>query len=147
MTRSIKAGHHVKSADGTLYTVTYVGPQYDAARGGYSTEEYAELLPREYGGDSITLPVSELTRVTDPRSRRPPIEGMPEQRPICQWCGVKLTPWTRTHEEGVGNARRMVKREFGGWNGYPTHEPLFHSTGCAIKFATACHRAGYRRTT
>ena len=76
------------------------------------------------------------------RSKRPPISGIPSIRPVCQWCGKKLRPWTEDTYEGGRWSGQMVARKWAGWRSY---RGLFHSLGCALDFAAAAHKGGYRR--
>jgi hypothetical protein len=103
--------------------------------------DQAELKLKNSGeveGD-ITRPLAVLRRVPKPT---PPIEGMPKERPLCAWCGCKLAPAVRyTHADGqwVG---KVIRRQWVGWRAY---EGAFHSATCAIRFAGASYRGGFRR--
>ena len=85
--------------------------------------------------------------------KRPPITGLPADRPRCGHCNKLLTPWVKETreeyrpEEG-GIRSRIVARAFDGWwRGYPRRQdppPLFCTLKCAQAFAVAAHKAGYR---
>lgn len=129
-----RVDHYCTTADGTLCRVTYINPA--------GTE--AELSTIEHGG-SLSLPVAELRRVPDPRNQRPPIAGMPTERPRCAWCDRGLKPLvddTWNGDRGLG--RRMIARVFLRWRAY---ESVFCTTRCAIRFAGASYRGGFRRKT
>lgn len=83
-------------------------------------------------------------RVKVKRPPRPPITGMPTERPVCAMCGKKLRPIIHEkHEQrdGASVLGVIVSRTWAGWSGYGP----FHSLGCALEFATLAHKAGYRR--
>lgn len=160
MSATLKHDHVVRTADGAICRVRSVGKHYDHERGGYGDVDYADLVNLETNAE-LDLPVAELTRIPDPRNAKPPIDGLPEERPACQWCGEKLDPlvlFTRNDTASGPLTPRVRARTFNGWKGYghsaetytlgarTYYVPLFHSLGCAEKFATASHRGGYRRT-
>jgi hypothetical protein len=70
--------------------------------------------------------------------KRAPIVGMPANRPRCPWCHRQLAGWY----EWPNHAQRAQPRKWQGWRGY---NGLFDRLTCALQFATAAHRAGYRR--
>ena len=80
-------------------------------------------------------------------TKRLPIEGLPDERPVCPWCGRKLVPVTidrRTKRSGdVGDfaSGDVIARKFHRWKGYAE---LFDRLQCALEFALASYRAGYR---
>lgn len=80
---------------------------------------------------------------------RPPVENMPTPRPVCPMCSRPLRYWTNdTPElrEGGSSTGRILRRVFYRWRGYPNRAPIFDRLECALDFALAAHRAGYRRT-
>lgn len=132
----IRTDHYVRTGDGALGKVTYVSPT-DATL--YLVDEATLDL-----GEQITLPLGELRRVADPTNKRPPIEGMPAERPVCAYCGRQLKPEVHNHYDEAAKLwkRRIVRRTFEGWRSY---EGAFDTTACAIAFAGASWRAGFRR--
>lgn len=127
----------VKSADGTLYRVQAVGAIA------------AELVPLEIGFSSdpavlVSLPISELRRVPDPRNRRPPIERLPVDRPRCAWCDRQLRPIVDEirNPSQETTAPRLLRRIFVQWREI---ERAFCSSKCAVLFAGASYRGGFRR--
>jgi hypothetical protein len=85
--------------------------------------------------------------------KRPPIEGLPTERPRCAHCNKPLTPWVKDTKEQYrpeegGLRSRLVRREFDGmWRGYPRRlspPPIFCTLKCALQFAQLAHEAGYR---
>jgi hypothetical protein len=131
--RAIRTDHHVRTADGVVYRVRYV----HEARG------EAELVALDdAGGSSIMLPLAELRRVA--KHRVPRVEGVPAERPRCAWCARPLKPSVDNHysDEPQIWKRRIVRRTFAGWRAY---EGVFDVQGCAIRFAGASYRAGFRR--
>ena len=145
--RPITVDSWVRTADGTEGRVTYI----DARSG------EAEILPKD--GDRLILPVAELRRVTE--KARPPITGMPAERPTCPFCGRPLRPDVREiRSDGLDRfAPRtnvqswnlpIIRREFTGWRGYGIEKgnafDKFCTLGCARDFANAAFRAGYRIT-
>lgn len=79
--------------------------------------------------------------------RQIPITGIPATRPACPNCARPLRPSTRDTErkvarEGGGFRTEVVAREFRAWHAY---DQLWCRLKCAREFATAAHRAGYRR--
>lgn len=139
MARPITAWSHVVTADGTKGRVVRL-----------LVDGLAEVSP--YGGGySMDLPVAELKRIADPRKAKPPIEGMPDgDRPRCAWCGRKLAPrlelfWNGQKSAGASLAigARVTRRVWLGWSAY---EGVFHSMRCALRFAGASYRGGYRRS-
>ena len=78
--------------------------------------------------------------------KRPPIEGMPAERPVCPFCGKKLRPCVddvRVRDEG--NVTKIISRKWYGWQGYPNiRDAVFCTLNCSLGFALAAHRAGYR---
>jgi hypothetical protein len=82
---------------------------------------------------------------------RPPIEGLPAERPRCAHCDKLLRPWVTETRENVrppegGIRSRVVSRKFDGlWRGYPhSRNPIFCTLRCTLAFAVAAHKAGYR---
>jgi hypothetical protein len=152
MKQTIKTGHRVTSADGTLYEVRYVHERHGDAdlrqldeSGGWRSDD-----------PLVTLPLNELKRV--PKDKALPIEGMPDRRPRCPMCDMPLKPdldkiredgqsWFKPLPPGVSKMR-LVKRIFRGWRGYPIERgnawDKFCSTRCARQFANAAFVAGYR---
>ena len=142
----------VKTADGTVCRVGYV----DSDR----REAYVKPIEGDRLGDELVLPLRELKRITDPRRKLPPIEGMPETpRPRCQYCDKPLDPIVSTTFNTNTDrllSPRVIRRVFNGWSGYGSSDktyphngtnyyvPLFHSTKCAMKFAQASWIAGMR---
>lgn len=150
--KSLKVDHWVVTADGARGRVSYVGKQYDAEHGGYSKDDYATIWVENSAEDQLTLPVGELKRIADPNRKRPPIDGMPEVRPLCPFCHKKLYPMV---DEFKGDKNRfdataewkkpITRRVFTGWRGYTTGtDDKFCSLKCAYAFARAAFKAGYR---
>lgn len=139
---TLKIDHHVLSAEGTRYIVRYVALRtYDGVE-----EEQADLAELRDGGswgeERITLPVSELRRVT--AEQRVPITGMPEVRPRCVMCRKPLSPDVETKRD---LKYRVLSRTFRGWLGYATGgttDERFCTHRCEAAFARAAFRAGYR---
>jgi hypothetical protein len=102
-----------------------------------------ELMPLDgRQGEKLYWPAAELKRVPDPTKQKPPIEGMPTERPRCPTCLEQLRPTVRTETNGkYGWERRYTKRQFVRWNAY---RQLFCTLACALKFAVAAHEAGVR---
>jgi hypothetical protein len=107
----------------------------------------------------LSLPVHELRRVPDPRNKLPKIEGMPDQRPICQRCKRPLRPVSMDHynESRDPLAPRIDRRVFSRWDGYghadleytngegeTNYVPLFCTARCAMQFAVIVYRSGMR---
>jgi hypothetical protein len=144
-TGAIKYGDVVRSAEGTMYSVRYLHHPPGGA------EREAELAPLDEHGDlsmdleaKIMLPVRELRRVPDPRKARPPIEGLPAKRPRCAWCDRPLrivcdNIFDKANRPG---GRRLSGRVF---RFFVSYEEVFCTTRCAIAFAGASYRGGYRR--
>lgn len=135
--KTFSSGAVVQSAEGALYRVGYIDEVSKAATlsllnddGGYAP--HAQL---------VTLPVAELRRVVDPCKRKPPILGMPALRPLCQYCQCKLRPDLKVEHAGGSYSKAVIRRTFLRWNCY---RGLFCTKGCAIEFAAAAHKAGYR---
>lgn len=135
MARELRHGHHVKSADGAEYTVSYVHPA--------STGELKGMvdLTSIDGGRLTTLPLSELKRIPDPRNQRPPIEDVPDVRPSCALCNRPLQMYTNNTYANGNYSGRIIRRVFNRWKAY---SGLFCTLSCAHSFAVAAHRAGYR---
>ena len=79
-----------------------------------------------------------------PPKRRPPITGMPAERPRCATCGKRLLPSIEaTFQTPAGRpfARECTGRRFTGW---VSHAGQFHSLACAARFAGLAFEAGYR---
>lgn len=83
----------------------------------------------------------------------PPIEGLPAVRPRCAHCDQMLRPWIKQTRGKVGKVPSVItRREFDGWwRGYPRRRPedkppTFCRLRCALAFAEAAHKAGYRMT-
>lgn len=131
MPRPITVDSYAKSADGTLYRVVYVGGLQ------------AQLAAVD-GGEYIYLPLEELRRVSNPKDKRPRVEGVPEERPRCEWCARRLRPSVVNHYTGETESwkRTIVRRTFSGWQSYVG---AFDTKDCAVAFAGAAFRAGYRR--
>jgi len=151
MKQTIREGHRVVSADGTRYEVRYVDKSGDA-----SLRQLDDNDSWRMGDELVTLPVSELKRVT--KNAALPIEGMPDQRPRCPMCDTPLRPdldkiredgqsWFKPLPPGVAKMQ-LVKRVFKGWNGYQIARgnafDKFCSLRCARQFANAAFVAGYR---
>lgn len=80
------------------------------------------------------------------RRRRPPVEGVPSPRPRCPLCNRPLKFWTSSAEAArvlyADEARpTSATLTFKGWRSYGG---LFDRLQCALEFAVASHRAGYR---
>jgi hypothetical protein len=133
VTAPIRTDHHVRTADGVVYRVRYV----------HEGRGEAELVPLDQTSNgSITLPLAELRRVA--KTRVPRVEGVPAVRPRCAWCDRPLKPSVDNHysDEPQIWKRRIVRRTFAGWRAY---EGVFCVQACAIRFAGASYRGGYRR--
>jgi hypothetical protein len=102
----------------------------------------AELVSLD-GDERVSVPIAELRRVANPHDRRPAILGLPAERPRCAWCNRPLRPDVRnTYSDDPLWRRRIIQRHFNGWR---TIEGVFDTNGCAVKFAGASYRGGYRR--
>lgn len=77
--------------------------------------------------------------------KRPPIEGIPKDRPRCPGCGKLLeyrTEDTMERRDSEGFTRYvLVRRVFARWGGYLGR---WHSLRCALQFAEAAYKAGFR---
>lgn len=90
-------------------------------------------------------------------SKRLHILEMPLNRPTCAWCGKKLRPISIDEylKTPGGASVHVVKRTFRKWAGYGTRVmlstasssrvPLFDKLQCALEFAQASFRGGFRR--
>lgn len=108
-------------------------------------DDTAEL--RLYGGagrldGDIYRPLASLRRIPRVNKNKPPIEGMPKDRPRCAWCDKLLRPRLDIKHEDGNYSKRVLRRIFLGWNAY---EDLFCTSTCAVRFAGASYRGGYRR--
>lgn len=136
---TLATGHVVRTADGVTCRVQYI-----------HADRTAELTPLGAPDEErLVLPIAELKRIPNPRDKRPPIEGMPEPRPLCAWCRRKLRPvvnceWNGSKAIGAALAyqARVTRRTWTRWDSY---EEVFCTTRCAIKFAGASYRGGFRR--
>ena len=131
--RPIGHGDHVRSAEGTIYVVRHVDESS-------ATADLVELDAFEMDGGA-TLPLAELKRVT--KRKAVPIENMPpiEERPRCPYCNKRLRP--RVDDDRVYEpSYRIVRRWWAG--DYHGYRQLFDTKKCAIDFAAAAHKAGYR---
>lgn len=132
-------GQVCRTADGTICHVRSI------YRDGET--QMAELSTLEHGTE-LTLPVAELTRIADPRNKKPPIDGLPpaEERPRCQRCdrpfAVRTNDTYAPHNAGPLTPRILARR-FVGWASY---RGLFCTLSCALAFAELAHAAGYRIT-
>lgn len=138
MAQPTAVDHYCKTADGTLCRVMYLsGPAFANA-------ELRSINADGSWGDNLTLPLAELRRVADPRNKRPPVEGLPAERPHCPWCDRPLRMLTNHLKDP--NAKlwlAVVKRRvFVRWQ---TVEGVFCTNSCAIRFAGASYRGGFRR--
>jgi hypothetical protein len=83
------------------------------------------------------------------KGKLPPVEGLPKVRPVCPWCGKPASYWTTDHRRqvngdvGTFGSGPIVRRTFARWNLY---NGIFDRLVCALAFATASYKAGYRRT-
>jgi hypothetical protein len=78
--------------------------------------------------------------------KRPPVQGMPSEQPHCPWCNRRLKFWTKDEYKDGKQFGDVIARTFHAWTGYPnSNTPIFDRLTCAVQFATACHKAGYRR--
>jgi hypothetical protein len=74
------------------------------------------------------------------------VEGLPLDRPRCQHCARPIGYFSdseRSHEV----PSRIVRRVFRFWKGYGQvvdGVPRWCTLRCALAFANAAHRAGYR---
>jgi hypothetical protein len=135
---TIKPGHFVRTADGTIGKVQH---------GIYQGIADVALIDDNwrYTGTTVELPVTELKRVPIPT---PKVEGLPDVRPRCKYCDKMLAYWTTDERvKGPGAVwERVVRKVFTGWKGYGGERrgvPNFCSLNCALFFAEACVRAGY----
>lgn len=138
---ALKVDHHVVSADGSRYRVRYVWEENGV--------EMADLVELAEGGDYTKLPTAELRRTV--ATKLPPITGLPEERPRCVMCDRKLQPSTdyeyAKREGGSSIYSQVLKRTFRHWRGYwanRTGDEKFCTTRCAMDFARAAFKAGYR---
>jgi hypothetical protein len=67
---------------------------------------------------------------------------MPAERPRCAWCDRQLRPYIDVERADGSWSGRVVRRTWIGWRAY---EGVFDTATCAIKFAGASYRGGYRR--
>jgi hypothetical protein len=80
---------------------------------------------------------------------------MPEPRPLCPWCDRKLRPVVdvKTAKDALAGPKPfqagdvyyttgVIRREFVRWSAY---QNVFCSATCAVAFAGAAYRGGYRR--
>lgn len=134
MPRPIKTDHWVRTADGARGRVAYV----------HEAHALADVQIDNDSARSITLPLGELKRIADPHRKLPPIDGLPDTRPRCQYCDKPFRP-IASHEHRPGlivwTEPSVVRRTFIRWDSY---DGLFHSLNCARRFAVAAHLAGYR---
>jgi hypothetical protein len=140
--REIRTRDYVTTADGAIYQIWDLRNEYDPEKGAYTGTVLANLHPLD--GDSkgrITLPVGELRRVPDPAKKRPPIQGLPAERPTCEMCQQPLKPEVRDIWSGRPYASPIARREFVRWR---VVADGFHSNGCAIRYARLCFKNGYR---
>lgn len=139
MAAELKVDHFVRTADGTIGRIRYIGRRYDTDKKDHVGDLYADVAPAE-GGESVELPLSELRRVPDPNSKRPPIEGIPEgERPRCPYCDKPLRLQARDEREKT-QPYRIVKRTFWRYG----KDGVFCTDACGIRFAHAALKAGYR---
>ena len=113
----LRVDHVVKTADGLVCRVSYI-----------HQVGLVELDPLD-GGATLTLPREEIRHAVD-------------RRPLCAWCARKLRPTVNEEREGTAVRGRIVRRTFVRWNAY---EGVFCTASCAIAFAGASYRGGYRR--
>jgi len=134
MAQPSRVNHYCTTADGVLCRVAYLGP--DGMADLYMVDNNLT--------ETIRLPVAELRRVPDPRNTRPPIEQMPAERPRCAWCDRLLKPRVENvySQEPQLWLRRIVRRTFIRWR---TVEGVFDTNRCAIRFAGASYRGGFRK--
>jgi hypothetical protein len=148
MAKKLAVDHWVKTADGAIGRVRYVGPQY--SNGKFTDELYAEIAIDNNLDETIHLPVAELSRIANPNKKLVPIEGMPDKRPNCVFCDKPLRPLVKNtydnHE--ARHYGKVTKRDFEGWQGYSIERgnqwDKFCTHGCALAFAAAAFKAGYR---
>lgn len=136
--REIKTDHWVRTADGATGRVRYVHRSRDGS------DDTVDIAIDNDWEQTVTLPRAEVRRIPNPANKRPPIDGMPAERARCAWCERALRPQVINHYDDHPKAwkRLIIRRTFAGWRAY---EGVFHSTGCAIAFAGASYRGGYRR--
>lgn len=130
--KPIKADHWVKTADGTIGRVRYV----------HEFRREADVALDNDLNNTVTLPFAELRRVTDPRLKRVPVDGIPDPRVRCQFCDKPLAYWTTDTRPSPWKA--PTSRVFSQWRGYPTGDPIFCTMDHALKFAIASFKAGMR---
>jgi hypothetical protein len=70
------------------------------------------------------------------------------ERPKCANCNKPLAPlftmvWDNKPGGGMHAIAKVWNHNIGG--GYSSYHGLFHTQQCAIMFAAAAHRAGFRR--
>lgn len=126
-----------------LYRVTYTYKNQE----GHQLVDVKRLDDESDPAEVGEVLASELKRVPDPRKKLPPIENMPEgPRPECAFCARYFQPQVhneyKSHENKDPLAPHVVRRVFKYWRSY---RGLFCTTGCAIDFAEASYRGGYRR--
>lgn len=137
MKQELRPEQTVQSAEGALYRIGYVDLATRTATLSLLDERTGRYVSN---AQLVTLPLEELRRVPDPTKARPPIEGMPADRPRCPYCDRKLAPVV--HEERVdGYGSRIIRRTWVRWR---AKRQLFCTLSCALDFAVACHKAGYR---
>lgn len=80
--------------------------------------------------------------------RRPPIENMPAEHPLCFYCGRKLKVITDDTHEGGKLYLPIIRRVFVRFTGYGrdrvTQIPLFDRLVCAAHFGQMAYNAGLR---
>lgn len=140
----IRERQFVRTPDGTI------GKVHVIEQANNETEPHAELYVLDTQ-DYLRLPVRELKATKNPNAgKRVAVENMPEERPRCQRCDTPLKFWTDDTSERVGEwgTRRITRRVFTGWRGYPQWRgpKLFCTLQCALLFAKLAYEAGYRIT-
>lgn len=130
--------HWVANADGEI------GPVLEILTDGHAEVKFL-------GGDTRYEKFTELTKIKDPTKVKPPIDNLPAERRLCDYCGRKLMPVTRDEYEyipGQGRSnlyRRMTKRTFQYWRAYGRERgAMFCRWRCALNFAEACYQANMR---
>ena len=135
MKRALKTDDYVRTADKSMGRIRYIWKQE------------AEVAIDDDTDNTVTLPLSELRRIPNPWNKLPPIEGIPDERPHCDYCKRELRPRTDREYDRSSSHWRVTRRTFSGWSCYGIPESgQFCTKACAIRFAWAAYRAGYRIT-
>lgn len=87
---------------------------------------------------------------------RPAVEGLPAHHPRCPWCDRPLLMHVKEFDAAgvsrwAGGRKPYARIVFEGWRGYGSTRwatgtiPIFDRLRCALDFAEASYRGGFRR--